>query len=67
MISPCTLMIDKTTDAISSRIAMAAYLLLPLGFVKAKIILVDGEMFSWYGSRLLLAPAYFTNVIAAIT
>jgi len=24
-----------------------------------KIILVDGEMFSWYGSRLLKAPAYF--------
>ena len=24
-----------------------------------KIVLVDGEMFSWYGSRLLLAPAYF--------
>lgn len=25
----------------------------------AKIILVDGEIFSWYGSRLLKAPAYF--------
>lgn len=25
-----------------------------------KIILVDGELFSWYGSRLLKAPAYFT-------
>lgn len=25
----------------------------------AKILLVDGEMFSWYGSRLLHAPAYF--------
>ncbi len=24
-----------------------------------KILLVDGEMFSWYGSRLLQAPAYF--------
>lgn len=24
-----------------------------------KIVLVDGEMFSWYGSRLLQAPAYF--------
>ena len=24
-----------------------------------KILLVDGEMFSWYGSRLLLAPVYF--------
>ena len=26
---------------------------------QTKIILVDGEMFSWYGSRLLYAPAYF--------
>jgi ABC-type Fe3+-hydroxamate transport system substrate-binding protein len=24
-----------------------------------KVILADGEMFSWYGSRLLHAPAYF--------
>ena len=24
-----------------------------------KIVLVDGEMFSWYGSRLLHSPAYF--------
>jgi ABC-type Fe3+-hydroxamate transport system substrate-binding protein len=28
-----------------------------------RIILVDGEMFSWYGSRLLQAPAYFTNLL----
>lgn len=27
-----------------------------------KIILVDGEMFSWYGSRLLLAPEYFNKL-----
>lgn len=26
---------------------------------ESKIMLVDGEMFSWYGSRLLQAPAYF--------
>lgn len=26
-----------------------------------KILLVDGEMFSWYGSRLLLAANYFEN------
>ncbi len=34
-----------------------------------KIILVDGEMFSWYGSRLAGAPAYFKQLheqIAAI-
>jgi ABC-type Fe3+-hydroxamate transport system substrate-binding protein len=29
----------------------------------AKIILVDGEMFSWYGSRLMQAPAYFKKTI----
>jgi ABC-type Fe3+-hydroxamate transport system substrate-binding protein len=28
-----------------------------------KVILVDGEMFSWYGSRLLHAPAYFNGLI----
>lgn len=28
----------------------------------AKILLVDGEMFSWYGSRMLLAPAYFQSL-----
>ena len=31
-----------------------------------KIILVDGEMFSWYGSRLLHAPAYFNGIINAL-
>ncbi len=29
---------------------------------KAKVILVDGEMFSWYGSRLKMAPAYFADL-----
>jgi ABC-type Fe3+-hydroxamate transport system substrate-binding protein len=29
---------------------------------KSKLLLVDGEMFSWYGSRLLQAPAYFREV-----
>lgn len=28
----------------------------------AKIMIVDGEMFSWYGSRLALAPAYFNSL-----
>lgn len=27
-----------------------------------KIIIVDGEMFSWYGSRLLQAPIYFAQI-----
>jgi len=29
----------------------------------AKIKLVDGEMFSWYGSRLMEAPEYFTALM----
>ncbi len=28
----------------------------------AKIVLVDGEMFSWYGSRLVLARVYFSSI-----
>jgi ABC-type Fe3+-hydroxamate transport system substrate-binding protein len=32
----------------------------------ARIQLVDGEMFSWYGSRLLLAPAYFREFIKVL-
>ena len=34
-------------------------LLLP----KTIILLVDGEMFSWYGSRLLLSSNYFKNLL----
>lgn len=30
----------------------------------AKILLADGEYFSWYGSRLLGAPKYFQNLLA---
>lgn len=28
-----------------------------------KVLLADGEMFSWYGSRLLMAPGYFGNLL----
>ncbi|MDG4950497.1 helical backbone metal receptor [Weeksellaceae bacterium KMM 9724] len=31
-------------------------------FPNAKCVLVDGEMFSWYGSRMRLAPAYFKDL-----
>ncbi|MEI6948310.1 helical backbone metal receptor [Paraflavisolibacter sp. H34] len=34
---------------------------------QARIELVDGELFSWYGSRLLLAPAYFGELHQKIT
>ena len=29
----------------------------------AKTVFVDGEMFSWYGSRLKKAPDYFKNLV----
>lgn len=31
-----------------------------------KVLLVNGELFSWYGSRLLKAPAYFNQLIKVI-
>jgi len=31
-----------------------------------KIILANGEMFSWFGSRLLYAPAYFNTIISQL-
>jgi ABC-type Fe3+-hydroxamate transport system substrate-binding protein len=32
----------------------------------AKILVVDGELFSWYGSRLLQAPDYFRQLLDKI-
>jgi hypothetical protein len=31
-----------------------------------KIVLTDGEMFSWYGSRLLHAPDYLTGILTQL-
>jgi hypothetical protein len=31
-----------------------------------KIILVDGEMFSWYGSRLLKVPEYLKALMKSL-
>ncbi len=31
-----------------------------------KIVLADGEMFSWYGSRLLQAPGYFSSLVQSL-
>lgn len=39
---------------------------LQLQLPQCKISLVDGEMFSWYGSRLLYAAEYFKNLIEQI-
>ncbi|MCY7292586.1 MAG: helical backbone metal receptor [Ferruginibacter sp.] len=35
-------------------------------FVKTTILLADGEMFSWYGSRMLLMPTYFKTLMLEI-
>jgi iron complex transport system substrate-binding protein len=36
-------------------------------FPKATVVLVDGEMFSWYGSRLKDAPSYFEGLLEKLT
>jgi ABC-type Fe3+-hydroxamate transport system substrate-binding protein len=35
-------------------------------FPTIKVLLANGEIFSWYGSRMLLAPTYFNNLQKAI-
>lgn len=35
-------------------------------YSKSKIVLVDGEMFSWYGSRLKDAPKYFQELLGSL-
>ena len=35
-------------------------------FPDTKVILADGEYFSWYGSRLALAPSYFKSFLLTI-
>lgn len=35
-------------------------------FPKSKIILVDGEMFSWYGSRLIKSADYLNQLLTSI-
>lgn len=36
-------------------------------FPHSKVVIVDGEMFSWYGSRLKYAPNYFIELIQQLT
>lgn len=33
---------------------------------QARVLLVDGEMFSWYGSRLLHAPEYLGSLLSSL-
>ena len=39
---------------------------LQVRFPKAKILLADGEYFSWYGSRMQFAPAYFRSLLSEV-
>ena len=39
---------------------------LQLELPESKILLVDGEYFSWYGSRMVGAAAYFNNLITQL-
>jgi len=39
---------------------------LKVHLLNSKIVLVDGEMFSWYGSRLLLAFDYFEELLSSL-
>ena len=34
---------------------------------ESNVILVDGEYFSWYGSKMLTAPPYFNSLQKTIT
>ncbi len=34
---------------------------------ETKMLLVDGEYFSWYGNRLLDAPTYFNEILAGLS
>jgi ABC-type Fe3+-hydroxamate transport system substrate-binding protein len=36
---------------------------LKVDFPESNFIIVDGEMFSWYGSRMLKAPEYFNSLL----
>jgi ABC-type Fe3+-hydroxamate transport system substrate-binding protein len=40
---------------------------LKVKFPNVKIAIVDGELFSWYGSRMRLAPDYFKKLIDQFT
>lgn len=35
-------------------------------FPNAQLVLVNGELFSWYGSRLLRTPAYLRSLVASL-
>lgn len=60
--NPSVVMLSSEPFPFKEKHIAALQIILP----KAKIVLVDGEMFSWYGSRLLQAPKYFTQLLQTI-
>ncbi len=54
-----TLLLSSEPFPFSERHKQELQILLP----HTRIILVDGEMFSWYGSRLLKSAAYFEKLL----
>jgi ABC-type Fe3+-hydroxamate transport system substrate-binding protein len=40
---------------------------LAVEFPLSRVLLVDGELFSWYGSRLLKAPKYFEELFKSFS
>lgn len=40
---------------------------LQIQFPDSRVVLVDGEFFSWYGTRLIGAPAYFNKLLNLIS
>ncbi|MBN7813710.1 ABC transporter substrate-binding protein [Algoriphagus sp. H41] len=57
-LAPEYVLLSSEPFPFSEKHAQELQLLLP----KSKILLVDGEMFSWYGSRLLHAMDYFKRL-----
>jgi ABC-type Fe3+-hydroxamate transport system substrate-binding protein len=61
--SPALLFLSSEPFPFKEKQAKELQELLP----ETRVILVDGELFSWYGSRLMRAPAYFSRLWAAVT
>ncbi len=59
--SPQFLLLSSEPFPFKEKQAQQLQALLP----HTRVMLVDGEFFSWYGSRLRLAPAYFSKLWSA--
>ena len=57
-LAPEVILLSTEPFPFKTKHAIALQLLLP----NSKVILVNGEMFSWYGSKMLAMPAYFLQL-----